>query len=573
MKHLLIFISIFLLICIKTHANQENSAIIFKAMNDEMQRSIARLEMEKLGKPYFIALTTRERTKLNISASFGSIKQSSISSSRGLKADLRLGSADFDNTHFLGGTFLPINGRLTLGDNYDALRNNMWLICDAAYKRALDTISKKKAYKERKLIKEEIPDLSPATVQTNISEINEIDINIIKWEKIVRDLSAVFRNFPAIQKSAVSLSGSHSYYYFVDSEGRKILKPVHNFSLVMSASSQAEDGIKLGDKRRIIRNSSTEFPSYAELEKQATAFAENMSDLVKAEAWEGIYLGPVLLEGQAAAEFFNQLLARNISSPRAFWSEYDSSKQAYQPGAITERLGLRVLSPIFNVIDDPSVKTFQNIPLIGQFDIDDEGISAEKVDLIDKGILKNLLMSRSPTKKRTKSNGHGRSDWRRNCDGRIGNLFINPTQTATPEQMQKEFLAKAKEYGQDYGIIIRRISRHAGSEKLGKPILAYKVDLKTGDEKLVRHVRFNDVTLRSLRDIIMAGDQQHVYNIFQSGPATWSYGKIPVSIIYPSVLVSEMELERSEKKPDSLPYIPHPSFEKRKLCKTGLMKN
>ncbi len=562
MKYQLIFISIFIFVCIKAHANQEDSAVIFKAMNDEMQRSIARLEMEKLGKPYFIALTTRERTKINISASFGSIKRSSISSSRELKADLRLGSAEFDNTHFLGGTFYPINGQLTLGDNYDALRNNIWLICDAAYKRALDTISKKKAYKERKLIKEEIPDLSPATVQTNISEINELDINITNWEKIIRNLSTVFRKFPAIQKSSVELSGSHSYYYFLDSEGRKILKPVHKFSLIMSASSQAADGIKLGDKRRIIRNLLTEFPSYAELEAQATTFAEDMSNLMEAEAWEGIYLGPVLLEGQAAAEFFNQLLARNISSPRAFWSEYDSSHQAYQPGAITERLGLRVLSPIFNVIDDPSVKTFQKIPLIGQFDVDDEGISAEKVELIDKGILKNLLMSRSPTKKRVKSNGHGRTDWSRNCDGRIGNLFINPTQTATPEQMRKKFLTKAKEYGQDYGIIIRRISQYGGNEKLGKPILAYKVDLKTGDEKLVRHIRFNDVTLRSLRDIIMAGDQQQVYNVFQSGPATWSYGQIPVSIIYPSILVSEMELERSEKKPDSLPYMSHPSFEK-----------
>ncbi len=548
-------------------AEDPNSETVFRALVDEMKRTVSRLEMEKLGKPYFVAYTAMDSKRLSISSSFGGIKDPHLSRSRHLKVELRVGDRKFDNTHYAGKDYWgyrPHSGGLVTDADYDAIRYGIWQITDRAYKEALERLSQKKAYKQSKMIKEEIPDLSKEPVGVSEEPVAEVPFERELWEKRLRKLSAVFKKYPAIQRSYVNLYWTQRRHYFVDSEGRRVLKPKHDFELVIGASTQAEDGMRLSDRRDFIRRRLEDMPPFSLLEAEVTKFAEDLSNLTTAPLLEEDYIVPMLLLGKAAGEFFNQLLAHNIAFPREIWVQEEHARKEFHTGGLTGRLGLRVVSRFLSAEDDPGLKSFEGIPLLGHYRIDDEGVPAQRVALIEKGILKDLLMSRAPTKKRANSTGHGRGAQWEFPTAHISNLVISSEKTMPLSELKDELRKQAREFGLDFGVVIRRLRPENAQEKnelLAAPVMVFKVDVKTGKETLMRNAKFSGVTLRALRDIVATSAKRHVYNYYQLGPYKASgRGQVQASIVHPSVLVAEMELKKSDKKPDKLPYLKHPHF-------------
>lgn len=520
---------------------QSGSDTLLRAMSDEMKRTVERLDMENLGKPYYVGYTARDTDRTEVEGTFGALKEPRSHRSRRLKIDLRVGAPAFDNTHYVGQRywmFSPTTDSLVTEDDYDALRYDIWSATDRAYKAAQETLSQKKAYKQNKLIREELPDLSRDPAATSVRPLTTIPLDKALWEDRVRKLSAVFKRYPLIQDSKVSLLWTQQHTAFVDNEGRKALKNDHDIEVYMEAETQAPDGMRLADRRRIIRQSPQDLPAFEALQAEAETLAKDLSALAQAPLWEANYTGPVLLEGQAAGEFFSQLLARNLSFPRSVWVEDEENKDGFFSGAFGERLGLRVVSPLLSVSDDPSVKTFDGLPLIGHYEVDDEGIPAQKLDLVEKGILKDVPMSRSPIKARDKSNGHGRGALEEFATAHIGNLFVNASKTSPAAELKRELLRQAKGYGLKYGLIVRRIldeERQGKGEMLAAPVLVYKVDVADGREELVRNAAFTGVTLRALRDIAMAGSARQVYNYYQLGPYKDNRGEVQASIVHPAV--------------------------------------
>ncbi|MFA5140104.1 MAG: metallopeptidase TldD-related protein [Elusimicrobiota bacterium] len=545
---------------------QSGADTLMRAMTDEMKRTVERLDMENLGRPYYVAYTARDVDRTEVEGTFGALKGPSSHKSRRLKIDLRVGTPAFDNTHYVGQRywmFSPTTESLVTEDDYDALRYDIWSATDKAYKTAQETLSQKKAYKQNKLIREDIPDLSRDPAAASLRPLTTLSLDKALWEDRVRKLSAVFRRYPLIQDSKVSLLWTQQHTAFVDNEGRKVLKNDHDIEVYMEAETQAPDGMRLADRRRIIRQSPQDLPAFEALQAEAEKLAKDLSSLSQAPLWEANYTGPVLLEGQAAGEFFNQLLARNLSFPRSVWVEDEENKENFYSGAFGERFGLRVVSPLLSVSDDPSVNTFDGLPLIGHYEVDDEGIPAQKLTLVEKGILKDVPMSRSPIKARDRSNGHGRGSLEEFATAHIGSLFVNAAKTVPAAQLKSELLKQAKDYGLKYGLIIRRIldeERQEKGEVLAAPVLVYKVNVADGREELLRNAQFTGVTLRSLRDVAMAGSTRQVYNYYQLGPYKDNRGEVQASIVHPSVLISEMELKKSEKKPERPPTLKHPFF-------------
>jgi predicted Zn-dependent protease len=352
------------------------------------------------------------------------------------------------------------------------------------------------------------------------------------------------------------------HVYFVDSEGRSYVKPGHWFDLRMKAAVQADDGMVQSDDRRKLWSSLEQIPATEELQAMAESIGRELTELAQAPKIE-TYLGPVLFEGQAAGELFSQLLATGLANPRELWAERKYSRKNFPAGALTGRLGLRVIAPIFDVVDDPTRAEFDGQPLLGHYRIDEQGIPAQRVKLVEKGILRDLLMSRSPTDERKLSNGHGRGGLSAPAAATIGNLFVTPSSTISPNKMKRRLRAEARDFGLDHGILIRRINEGRNRSEgnlLAAPILVYEVDVETGDERLVRDARFHAVTLRALRDIIAASNEQHVYNLAQPGPFRSSAAS-RASIVHPSILIGEMELVKTESKPTKPPYLKHPAFD------------
>jgi len=90
----------------------------------------------------------------------------------------------------------------------------------------------------------------------------------------------------------------------------------------------------------------------------------------------------------------------------------------------SSRVGLRVLPKGFSVIDDPGLSRWDGTTLLGGYPIDDEGVVAQRVELVQNGILRRLLMSRTPSKEFRGSNGHGRYGYSTGAVGWPSNLVV-----------------------------------------------------------------------------------------------------------------------------------------------------
>lgn len=534
---------------------------VFAAMSDEMDRTMRRLEMEDLGRPYFMSLTVCDHSGVRIVASLGGLMDRSDWRTREAKIDLRVGGPDFDNSRF--GAISPTRATLALDDDYDAIRHGLWWACDNAYKNAQSILARKRAYKQSKLIADNTRDLSADPVETTPAPAPEACFDAHRWEDVARRISAVFRDSPTIQRSSVVVTWSRQRIRFADSEGRRAFKPNDLCHVVIAASTQAADGRPLAEERHLLQPFPFAESDLAAIEAEAAGVARDLAALTEAPLWEDTYIGPVLIEGQAAGEFFNQLLARNVSFPRPIWFESEVLRKDYMFGKFADLLGLRVVAPILSAWDDPSLASFEGRPLAGHYAADDEGIRPARVHLIEKGIATDVLMSRAPIKARARSNGHGRAAWNEFPNGRIGNLFVEADPAESPAKLRKELRRRAADFGLKYGMVLRRMGhedQRESGELLAQPVMLYKMNVADGSEQLVRNAEFSGVTLRALRDIVMAGNIQRVYNCHQTGPALGSHTAVPASIVHPDILVAEMEFKASEKKPEALPRLARPAF-------------
>jgi hypothetical protein len=518
------------------------SETLLRAMRDEMERTLERLRLDDLAAPYFVTYTVLESHGVELQGNFGALERSRRSSSRRIQVEVRAGSREFDDSHFVGRqgqAFRPLTTTLPVEDDYDALRAEIWALTDRAYKLALERLARKTVYRESNNIRDVLPDLSEDPVHSSRATRATDPFEPDEWHQHVRDISAVFRDFPAIHSNSIDLVWRAQHLYFVDSEGRSVVKPGHWFELRMKAAALATDGMVQSDDRQMV---------WSALSHEAPAIET--------------YLGPVLLEGEAAGEFFGQLLADGLANPREIWVESERAEQYYEAGALTGRLGLRVIAPIFDVVDDPTRTAFQGRTLIGHYTVDEQGIPARRVRLVEGGILRDLLMSRSPVEQRKQSNGHGRGGFSAPAAATIGNLFVTPSTTVPLNALKRKLREEARAFGLDHGILIRRIEqeRHRSRDDLlSDPVLVYEVDVESGEERLVRDAEFDAITLRALRDIVAASEVQHVYNLAKSGPYA-SSATVLASIVHPSILLSEMELVETQTKPTKPPYLAHPFF-------------
>src|SRR5207237_5998934 len=93
------------------------------------------------------------------------------------------------------------------------------------------------------------------------------------------------------------------------------------------------------------------------------------------------------------------------------------------------QIGQRILPEFLSVHDDPTARaagTGKNrLTLNGFYRFDDEGVPARDVTLIDHGVLRDYLMSRTPITGSLQSNGHGRGEGNANQLGRIAKRVVS----------------------------------------------------------------------------------------------------------------------------------------------------
>ncbi len=543
----IISLSLILFVLVGSIFAQQNSSsnVVLSALRDELKRSTANLQLKNFEKPYFIEYKLQDVYTYRIDARFGALTVSGGGRSRRGSAQVRVGDYDFDNTNSVGGgmDFSSIEAImegfesgpggqvLPYEDDYESIRQRFWLMTDSAYKSAIEQIAAKRASIKNNPPDEKYPDLTKETAVTELTEAQKIELEVPKWEKIIKNLSAIFKKYPDIINSNVSMFVYSSDNLMINNEGFLIRKPANYLGLNIQADTQTEDGYNLGAARTIYGTTLNSISDEAELTKIVNDLAAELLKTRTAPKFSETYIGPVLLTENASPNIFAQSFSPNLINRRG-----DNSRD------LSDRINRRVLPSFLSVTDNPQLDKIGQTELPGAYKFDSQGIEGKPLVLVENGILKNMLTSRTPTKFSKQSNGRA---------GGISNLIVEASVKKTLAELKAELINQCKILKIPFGIMIKGLTSGGGS--------IYKVYSEDGREELVRGVNAEGVSLQDFRQILAAGDDAWTINFpSRGGDSNLS------STTAPSILLEEMVL-RKDGFAKSRPYIlTNPYFDKQK---------
>ena len=560
---------------------QEKEEVVMKAMNDELARTVSQLQVVNLEKPYFISYRVDDLDSATVSATLGSVTQSNPIRTRIVGVEVRVGDYAFDNSNYVSAQSFGGGGMSAgivqgpLDDDYQQVRRALWLATDSQYKHVAEEFSAKKAALANRKRSTSVADFSkeqPATVHEPRSDAKA---DLTALEQLAREVSLPFKAMPDVLISSVDIEFKNMYTRYVNSEGSVFTRSDPEYSLRINADAQGADGLPIHDTLQFFGHSLSELPAKADLVAKAKDMGQRLIKLRGASDAEQ-YNGPVLFEGNAAAEVFAQVFAPGLAASRIPDSD-DPRLEVFMKqmlnqmglgGSLVDRIGGRVLPEWMDLVDDPQMKEFQGTKLEGTYEIDDDAVLAHSTKLVDKGLLKTLLASRIPVRTIKQSTGS-----RRSLGAVPSNLILTSSKTSTAAELREELLRRVKERGLDYGIVVRRTGGAAGAARAaamisGSPQSApnstllevYKL-FPDGHEELIKGAELSGLTAATFRDIVAAGDkpvvlhQQVIPNInsvFTMGMAGGL--DMPVaSFVVPSLLFEEVSLTKAEGPFPALP--------------------
>ena len=531
-------------------------------MTVELQRAFTSLGKQGAGTPdsdkqlppYFLSYSVSDASGVSIRAQFGALVDSSANHVRVVDVQVRLGSPKLDNTHGDHRVSAVNSFQLPLGDDREALGRSLWLATNTGYSTALDNYLRVKTEAQVRAKEEDpSPDFSQEAPQAHIGkQAPSVVVDRAGWEKRIRALSVVFREFPDVYQNIVMLTAQNETDYFASSEGSRVVTPHMQARIVAIAVTRAEDGMDLFREQTFEAETVDGLPTQAALEAAMRELGKSLETLREAPVTEP-FDGPAILSGRAAAVFFHEVLGHRLEGQR---QRGDEEGQTF-----TKDVGKPVLPSFLSVADDPTLTKFGNTWLSGSYAFDDEGEKAQRVELIEDGVLKTFLMSRLPIANFGTSNGHGRAETGHVPTGRQGNLIVTSTKSVQETELRKELIDEAKEQGKPYGLYFEDISsgfavttRSSPQAFQVIPLVVWRVYVDGRPDELVRGVSIVGTPLAAMKRIVATGDKSEVFN----GECGAESGTIPVSAVAPAMLVSEMETQRQPQGTARPPILPIP---------------
>jgi hypothetical protein len=549
-----------------------------RAMRDEIERS-KQMSLPGLEPPYFVQYSIDRATNLTITASLGGL----LSRRREIVSEpevrVRVGNYDFDNTNFGGGFNSGARydlGRYPQQSPYDVLRRYLWLQTDSSYKSAVEAISRKRAALRNLTQSETLPDFAHAEPVKHVRALPQLTIDEEDWSKRVRAISATFAQFPEVKNSSVELESSAGALTVVNSEGTEVREPEVVSLLRLRAIAQSPDGMTLRDAITFHAIDPARLPSETEAQGSVKALSQSVIALSKAPKGED-YSGPVLFEGAAGPQIFAEVLGRNLALTRRPVSD-GGRGGGFTPSELEGRIGARVLPEFFEVVDDPTQTEWRGRSLFGHYEVDREGVSPTPLKLVEKGVLKNYLLTRQPVRGYAGSNGRARLPGSYGAStASFGNLFIRASETVPVAELKKKLIELCAARSKPYGVLVRkmdfpssasieearRLLQGTQGRAVSIPVLAYKV-FPDGHEELMRGVRFRGLNVRSLKDILAAGDDSVVFDFMDNAAPFALIGgggfTAEATVIAPSILVDDLEMHPIEEELPKLPVVPPPTL-------------
>lgn len=531
---------------------------LLEILNGELNREFTALKAKGDPAPYYMAYEVTEEQSDSASASFGALVENVHNHGRGVDTTIRVGSPQFDNYHPYKGSrvrftrFTP----LSLDNDPDQIRRALWEESDRVYRLASRRLLQLKT-DEQLLVdeKDQDADFSSEERQTfsRIPETYSYDMK--DWTAKLRGWSAEFKKHPKILGSEVSFRAQREIRTFVNTEGTAIESGSNLFRVEVEGYALAPDGMDVRTFATVEASDPAHLPGDQVVKAKVQDVAAKLDALVDAPAAEPIVC-PAILSGRASAVFFHEIFGHRIEGHR--------QKDVTEGQTFTKMLGHKVLPAFISVEFDPTQKSYDGTDLMGYYEYDDEGVKARPVEVVENGILKTFLLSRSPVGEFKHSNGHGRRQPGFEIVSRQSNLIVESTKKVSDSELRAELIAEIKRQGKPYGLYFEEVSSGyttTGREGLQAftvvPLVVYRVYPDGRPDELIRGVDIVGTPLASFQKILATSDRPEVFNGYCGAES----GSIPVSAISPAILVSEIETQKKENSQQRPPILPRPEGE------------
>lgn len=537
-------------------------------LSDELKRSLAMLRVRSRPdiRILYLGYTARDQRSLSLVASNGRISKDSTSCRRRLSVELRVGNTTHESSlrqvRYNQSAGEMVQLVLPLTDDKAAVQTVAWLATSRAYQRAVQVLQDKEQRERRqreraaararsagprpapggpgpppaKRTPRQRPGVRPRPRQPVYSAAKPVRLVGPRarlplfrhaWRKRLRRDSAEFRRFPWLRETALMLAAHAGNRTMVTSEGTVLQLPRAQCNLELLARSFAPDGMKLEVRRLFVGRTAADLPSSSRLRREVRNIAATLKALREAPLAEP-YQGPAIFRGQAAAVLFHEVLGHSLEGHRP--------PQLGRKWRALWRPGQRIMPTFLSAFDDPRLGRINGTTLSGAYRVDDEGVLARRVNLVQKGVLRALLASRRINPFVTTSNGHGRGALNRRAVARQGNLVVVPAGGVSIRELRARLLREVRRQKKTYGLIISEALEgqlYASGYSWLNAIVVHQVFADKRPDRLIRGLQPVGRPSDILQGILATGRKQATFN----GTCNAESGRVTVSATAPSVLV------------------------------------
>jgi Predicted Zn-dependent proteases and their inactivated homologs len=525
----------------QTRADAEKDPVL-KAMLTEMDRSMNQLQLKDFAKPFFIQYRIEDVDDFQTRAEFGATEGVQHAHQRIARITVRVGDFKTDSSGGRGDGALQL---AALDNDPIALRTALWAATDQAYKAALSAYAQKQAALKQVQTQPEADDFSREKPVVSLSETATLNIDENAWVDRVARASGLYKDDAqakagegAAQYSNAQFQARVANTWLVSSEGSIVRKSAQQYMVVYAVGTQAPDGMRLDRSYASTGTSLKDLDTPEVFNRHALDVIASLAELRKAPLVEEEYHGPVLLSADAGADTLRGLLAGGVAATRP-----RLGTEARTNGPFASSFHAAILPEFMDAVDDPTMKSFDGKGLVGAYDVDDEGVPAQAVKVVNAGRLENYLLSRTPVRDFPVSNGHGRAGITGPAQPSISVFKISSSSGVSDEDLNKKLLALAKDRGLSHAYYIQTLGGP------GVPRLLYRI-AADGKREMVRGASLEDVDQRALRSsIAAAGKDLYTGNYF---------GDVPQTVLAPALLFEDATIRRANEKNGKLPFYPPP---------------
>lgn len=530
---------------------------LLQALEAELDRTMEAWEGAP-DAPYYLGYRVADFQSWSLSARYGALGSRDRGRSRNLDVSARVGSRDRDSTHELkgdygSGTNWHIGQSLPLDADPAALQAVVWA---ATNKEIRDAQEKWLRVQANQVVKVEDEDPSgDFTEEEPVVDVGDratLELDLDAWEPVVLAVSDRLDDHPDVHSSSVSLNGRAETQYLVTSEGTRLRHPRAWVRIALQAATTAEDGTEVRLYRWKDVHDPAALPDAETLEDWADELRRDVVEMRDAPSGEP-YSGPVLLKGRAAGVFVHEVLGHR--------SEGHRQKDEDEGHTFKDKVGERVLPPDVSIYDDPTLATYAGEHLNGHYAYDQEGVPAQRAVLVEDGVYRGFLMSRSPIEGFPQSNGHGRAQAWRQPVARMANTIVESSRPVPYDRLVDRLRREVRAQGRDWGLLVDEIG--GGFTMTGRvfpnafnvrAVTAWKVFADGRPHERVRGVDLVGTPLVALSSVAGVGDDPAVFNGFCGAES----GSVPNSAVSPSLLLRTLEVQKKEKGAERPPLLPKP---------------